>query len=247
MNRSRWYIVLAGMLLAISSTFYLLQITLFHKSEDTLFYMLQDIAFVPIQVLLVTIIIERLLNERERQALMKKLNMLIGVFFSEMGSSLIRHSAAYSADMTGLSQHLLIRTSWTDRDFLRASQMVQRADPGLDSRSGDLAAMKVFLEGKRTFLVSLLSNPNLLEHDAFTDLLWAVLHLSEELSVRNSLERLPKSDYDHLSGDMKRAFTLLIVEWLGYMKHLKKNYPYLFSLAVRMNPLDTEAMPTVTG
>jgi len=31
-------------------------------------------------------------------------------------------------------------------------------------------------------LLGLLGNPNLLEHDSFTDLLWAVFHLMEELS-----------------------------------------------------------------
>jgi len=40
---------------------------------------------------------------------------------------------------------------------------------------------------------------------------------------------------------MKRAYHLLILEWLDYMKHLKTNYPYLFSLAVRTNPFDTNA------
>ncbi len=29
------------------------------------------------------------------------------------------------------------------------------------------------------------------------------------------------------------------------MEHLQNNYPYLFSLAVRMNPLDPEADPIV--
>jgi len=34
---------------------------------------------------------------------------------------------------------------------------------------------------------------------------------------------------------------LLVHEWLDYMKYLKKNYPYLFSLAVRTNPFDRNA------
>ncbi|MBA7569274.1 hypothetical protein ES708_11013 [subsurface metagenome] len=32
-----------------------------------------------------------------------------------------------------------------------------------------------------------------------------------------------------------------ISEWLDYMKHLKNNYPYLFSLAMRTNPFDANA------
>ena len=44
-------------------------------------------------------------------------------------------------------------------------------------------------------------------------------------------------DRDHLCGDMKRVFGLLAAEWLHYMSHLRHDYPYLFSLAVRMNPM----------
>jgi len=98
---------------------------------------------------------------------------------------------------------------------------------------------------KVDFLLRLLENPNLLEHESFTDLLWAVLHLEEELSYRKTLKELPNSDYAHLSGDIKRAYGLVISEWLTYVKHLKYNYPYLFSLAIRMNPLNKDASPLV--
>jgi hypothetical protein len=40
---------------------------------------------------------------------------------------------------------------------------------------------------------------------------------------------------------MRRAYATLTVEWLGQMRHLKESYPYLFSLAVRRNPLDPAA------
>jgi len=97
------------------------------------------------------------------------------------------------------------------------------------------------LKEKRQFLLNLLENPNLLEHESFTNLLWAVFHLTDELTHRKGLDRLPENDYQHLAGDIKRAHHLLILEWLNYMKHLKTNYPYLFSLAVRTNPFDANA------
>jgi len=76
-------------------------------------------------------------------------------------------------------------------------------------------------------------------------LLWAVFHLMEELFYRKDVLRLSDRDYDHISGDMKRAYILLIYEWLSYMKHLKDNYPYLFSLAMRTNPFDLNAVPEI--
>ena len=90
-------------------------------------------------------------------------------------------------------------------------------------------------------LSDLLENPNLLEHDTFTDTLWAVFHLTDELAHREDLKSLPETDVRHLSGDIDRAYKCIVAEWLEYMKHLKRDYPYLFSLAVRTNPFDPAA------
>ena len=55
-------------------------------------------------------------------------------------------------------------------------------------------------------------------------------------AAREALAGLPETDLNHLSVDIRRAFSTLLVEWVNYMFHLKTNYPYLFSMAVRMNP-----------
>lgn len=91
----------------------------------------------------------------------------------------------------------------------------------------------------------LLANPNLLEHNSFTELLWAVLHLTEELGCRSDMNCLPESDVEHLLGDVQRAFKAVLLEWLNYMQHLREEYPYLFSLAVRTNPFDPDTQPEV--
>ena len=241
----KWYIILSCLLISFSVVSYVIQIAIFHRAEDTFFYMLQDIAFVPIQVLLVTFIIARLLNEREKRTLLKKLNMLIGAFYSEVGTYLMKYCSQFSSDLSGLAPHLLVADSWTHKDFTSAMKQIHTADPRIDSRRNDLKELKRFLEQKRGFLLSLLANPNLLEHDTFTDLLWAVFHLLGELSSRPVLEGLPETDYDHLTGDINRAYTRLLSQWLSYMEHLKGDYPYLFSLAIRTNPMDIHASPIV--
>lgn len=37
----------------------------------------------------------------------------------------------------------------------------------------------------------------------------------------------------------------MVKEWLEYMRYLKNNYPYLFSLSMRTNPFDRKASPIV--
>ena len=43
----------------------------------------------------------------------------------------------------------------------------------------------------------------------------------------------------------KTSQGLTLVEWIVYLHHLKHDYPYLFSLALRTNPLDANASVVV--
>jgi hypothetical protein len=61
------------------------------------------------------------------------------------------------------------------------------------------------------------------------------------LSWRENLKSLSVADYEHLSGDTRRAYGALVSEWLSYLIHLNINYPFLFSLAIRTNPFNPNA------
>jgi hypothetical protein len=228
MNQSRWQIMLAIVLVAIAASLYLLQIYLFHAQRDTFFYLFQDLAFVPIQVLLVTVIVDRFLRIRERMVLLKKLNMVIGAFFSEVGTKLLRSCIEFDREHQAISGKLVITPAWTDQQFTAAIAGLQTHKFHTDCAEGDVAGLKELLVARRRFLLGLLENQNLLE-------------LMEELDSRQDVRALPRPDCEHIAGDIKRAYVILIKEWLAYMLHLKKEYPYLFSLAVRTNPFDPRA------
>lgn len=246
MKQIRWYLLLTSLLIFFSCISYLTQIYIFGRVGDTFFYMLQDLSFVPVQVLLVTLIIDKLLQRKEKQSLIKKLNMVIGVFFNEMGNELIEIISSFTKDVDQWSKELQISARWTDKDFISLIKRFRSISYSFHVESKYLIRLKSFLLQKRDFLMKLLENPNLLEHDSFTDLLLAVSHVTDELLHRQTFENLPQSDFEHLQGDIHRAFTQLITEWLTYMNHLKRDYPYLYSIAVRTNPLNPDAHITVT-
>lgn len=245
MKSLKWQILFGISLIALSAVVYFIQIQIFQTPRSTFFYFFQDIAFVPISVLMVTLIIDQVLRIREKRSLLKKMNMVIGAFFSEVGTDLLKLIALFDLHYETLSRNLIITDRWSEQDFSRIIKQLKDFDYTLDSKKGNLEVLKSFLTGKRNFLLRLLENPNLLEHESFTNLLWAVFHLTEELNFRADTRGLPDTDYKHLSGDIRRAYILLISEWLSYMKHLKVDYPYLFSLAVRTNPFDPDALPEV--
>lgn len=215
------------------------------NGKELAIWFLGNLAFLPIYVLIVTLMIERVIKERERQAVMRKLNMVIGVFFSEVGNRLLKELSAFVVSCDQLKRHLLIDGTWKEQQYIAALSYLRSNDVVIESGQCEKLGLKKFLVEKRSFLVSLLENQNLLEHEEFTDLLWAVFHLVEELEARDTFEAMPQSDIDHINGDIKRVFGHLSREWVMYMKHLKQDYPYLFSLAVRLNPMIETPDPAV--
>ncbi len=242
MKRTKWQLLLGITLVVLSALFYLLHFAMFHDAHHIFIYLVGDIAFVPIEVLLVTLIIHQLLNQREKRSRLEKLNMVIGAFFSEVGTELLAFFSDFDPGLETIRQKLIIDKDCDHEMFLKIHRNLRDYGYTIAIDKVDLGALKHFLKERRDFLLRLLENPNLLEHETFTGLLWAVFHLTEELVHRKeNISRLPKSDRAHIAGDIKRAYSLLVNEWLDYMNHLKDNYPYLFSLAMRTNPFDQEA------
>jgi len=242
----RWKVVLGIVLVSLSAAIYFLHFVAFRDSHHIFIYLLGDIAFVPIEVLLVTLIIHNVLTMREKRSLINKMNMLIGAFYSSVGTQLIRYFSEFDQDIDVIRQQLKTDNGWDKKDFLKMIKFLRKYDYNVNSKNGNLVEMRDFLEENSGFLLNLLANPNLMEHESFTNLLWAVFHLKEELVSREDIGSLPDPDLKHLSGDIKRAYAAVAFQWLLYMRHLRKEYPYLFSLAMRTNPFNPEASPVVT-
>jgi voltage-gated potassium channel len=189
--------------------------------------------------------IEYLIDERERTQRLEKLNMIIGVFFSEIGTILLKKFAVADPSLGEIQTALVVSDNWSDEDFSKAESMVKKHVSRLDSRSLNLEDLHGILTLHKGLLLSLLENPQMIEHDRFIPLLQAVFHLTEELISRDHLTDLPPSDFAHLSGDCNRVYGPLVIEWLSYMHYQKRHYPYLFSLAMRKNPFDANASVTV--
>lgn len=241
MKFSKWNILLISVLSATSIGVYIAQIHIFDRIEETFFYLFQDLAFMPLQILLVTVIINELLSKREKRSILNKMNMVVGAYFSEVGNHLLNSLSKFDNKMDKINTLFTPETQWTKKFVLKFNKVIKEYNYELDIHKGDLIELRDFLNSKRAFIVGLLQNSKLLEHESFTDLLWAVTHLAEELDSRKDLEELPEKDAEHLTGDIKRAYMHSITEWICYMKHLKGEYPFIFSLYLRTNPFDPNA------
>ncbi|MBP2146159.1 hypothetical protein J2129_001613 [Methanofollis sp. W23] len=247
MARLTWETRLGIFLVLASVAIYTAKFLVLGTPENTYYYIFNALGFLPINVLLVTLILNQLLTVRARRDKLQKLNMVIGTFFSEVGTSLLVRLSDRDAGLETIRCDLMVRDDWSAKEFeeVRACMADHPYEVRVDA--DELDVIRRLLIQKRPFLLRLLENPVLLEHEHFTEVLRAVFHLADELERRDDLAHTPETDLAHLNIDVNRAYRLLVVQWLDYMAYLKEHYPYLFSLAMRTNPFDENASPVVRG
>jgi hypothetical protein len=240
MQKHRGLIIIAAMLVVLSAAIYLLHYTIFRDAHHIMLYLVGDLAFLPLEVLLVGIVVERIMARREIDEKISKLNMVVGTFFSEIGHGLSIMLLNSTTDRERIIANLDVTPGWKKQDYARAHRYAEN-DSNVDFSNIDLDALKSYMLSKRQFMLTLIENPNLLEHERFTDLLLASFHLTEELESRPSLSGLPQRDIEHVKVDIRRAYQFLVIEWLDYMQHVQSSYPFLYSHYVRTHPFQAHA------
>ena len=215
-------------------------------AEHIISYVWTHLGFIPVDILLVAFLLDEIIEKKEKEAMLEKLDMLMSTFFSEVGNDLISQLSSVNK-YTANTENLKLIKNWDDKDYdaklaeLKSTSIDFQADVPKEEREEFLENLRVFLASKREFIINLMTNPNLLEKEEFTDLITAILHLDEELEHRKDLALVQDADFGHLNGDMQRVYGKLVYEWVYYLKYLNKHYPYMIALIVRTNPFDADA------
>jgi hypothetical protein len=76
----------------------------------------------PLEVLLVALIIEKIFSHLEKRNRMEKLNMVIGTFFIEVGTKLLTYLSDLDPELESIRSSLVIEDSWSDQEFSRVSE-----------------------------------------------------------------------------------------------------------------------------
>ena len=215
-------------------------------AEHIISYIWTHLGFIPVDILIVAFLLDEIIERKEKEAMLEKLDMLMSTFFSELGNDLIGQLSAvnkYDAD----TQTLKSIKNWEEKDFdakldeLKNASIDFQADIAPEEREEFLENLRTLLVGKREFIINLINNPNLLEKEEFTGLINAILHLDEELEHRTDLALVNDADFGHFNGDMQRVYNKLVYEWVYYLRYLYKHHPYMIALIIRTNPFDEDA------
>ncbi len=219
--------------------------------EHIISYVWTHLGFIPVDILVVAFLLEGIIERKEKEAILEKLDMLMSTFFSEVGNDLISQLSTanrHKASTAGLKSI----KNWDDEDYenkleeLKNSPVEFLADVAPENKEEFLENLRELLANKREFIINLINNPNLLEKEEFTSLINAILHLDEELEHRKDLALVNDTDFGHLNGDMNRIYNILVHEWVYYLRYLNKHHPYMIALMIRTNPFDEDASVYVT-
>ena len=216
-----WEIRLACLLIAVSVIIYAVKFLFFgdNGASNTLSYIFNSLGFLPINILIVTLIINRLLTMRAKREQQEKTRMVIGLFFSEMGDTLLRKMVQWDKSPETLRENMMVKNTWTNGQYAaakdHASKLFTRTVPSPD----DLNDIRELFIRNHDFMLRLIENPVLLEHNTVSKLLQDLFHLGEELESRSDLRTLPATDLAHLTGDVNRVYCQLTTAWLEHMKY----------------------------
>jgi hypothetical protein len=145
----RFLLLVGAALVAISVVLYLVNYFIFRDGRNLIFYLLIDLAFLPIEVLIVGVIVERLIAIRDKSAIAQKLNMVIGAFFSELGTPLLARLLPTMDAAPEIRERLHLKASWKKEDFSRASQFARTLQGEVDLSRVDLYDLKSYMLEKR--------------------------------------------------------------------------------------------------
>lgn len=251
MEIEKWKIKFGVILIISSIILYGITIAIFH-GEEAIFHFFVDIAFIPIEILVVTLILDSIINKKEKEVQLEKIDMILGLFFSEIGNDLLRKFSSINEENDDLIEKIKDIDTWTKKDFKNAYKIMGKSRREFklslqdDEAQEFIKDLKTYMQDKRLFLMDLVENPNLLEKAEFSNLLLALFHLHDELEKRTELEKIDSTDFKHLLGDIDRVYGTLTYQWVKYLEYLSKNYPYMMSITIRTNPFNPNSSIYVT-
>lgn len=227
MKKIRYYFVISFILIALSSIMFFIHYLIFGQALNTAYYSLMNLCFIPINSLVVTIMLEKLIDYRAKKDRIEKINMLVGIFFTEVGGKLMH----FIIDADKDAKNYIINFE----DLNKIKKSLYEYDYKVDMNYIDLCTIKNILVEHSNLFVTLISNESILQHQIFTDLLMSVIHLRDEIIFMEKDNEL-EPNINHLENDVIRVYKNISIQWISYLEYLQKSYPFLYNNAIRVNP-----------
>ena len=222
-------------LVVASVILYIINYLIFRDFHHIMMFFSEDLAFIPIEVFVTVLIIDKQLERREKKKKEQKINLLTEIFFEETGNDLLRVIASKD-NRNAEIQKLTCKNNITD--LLEIESKIKKHECEFSLNEEDLEDIFKTLSDSKDSLVRFIENPYLDEHDIFTDLLQSAFHAYSDIKHRKIKGYYTKADLSHISEDISRLYKYLAKEWIVYFRYIEKEYPYLYKLVLDDIPFD---------
>ena len=190
-------------LIAVSALIYLVQIAIFHDERTTAFYILQDLAFMPVTIAIATLVVGEIMNEQEKKDRLEKTRMLTSSFFTGMGAYLM-HGILGMTNADAFIYEVVKSGADLPETEEEIRKKIQEARLTVHIDAAGYTKARQIITANQTNILVIASNPLIIEHECFTEMLWGVFHLMDEFRLRGSWDDLSMEDIYHFNQERHR-------------------------------------------
>lgn len=224
------------LLLCASALLYAIHYLIFRDLHHLAIFGLHELAFVPLEVILVTLGLDQLVEKTHREEARSKVSIIETLYFNESGSTMLRYLTSFDPDAARLRELLQVTQDWRSSDFRQAIRQLKSYPFLLDLDRIDFFGLHYHLSQRHEYYRSMLENPALTQSEAFTEMIMKIYLLWEELDGRTNLYQLPEKDRSYLAELLHEIYRELTEYWLDNVYNHSIHNRFRLHRAIESNP-----------
>lgn len=224
------------LLLCASALLYAIHYLIFRDLHHLAIFGLHELAFVPLEVILVTLGLDQLVEKTHREEARSKVSIIETLYFNESGGTMLRYLTSFDPDAVRLRELLQVTEDWRSSDFRQAIRQLKSYPFLLDLDRIDFFGLHYHLSQRHEYYRSMLENPALTQSEAFTEMIMKIYLLWEELDGRTNLYQLPEKDRSYLAELLHEIYRELTEYWLDNVYNHSIHNRFRLHRAVESNP-----------
>lgn len=224
----------------IAIAIYAIHYIIFGELKATVSGLVLSLAYVPIGVIFNILILDKIFEKSKEIRLERRMNIVIGSFFHEIGNGLMNVIVAGDENIALLNYLCDASVEWEHKDFKKLSEFVEDYECKINIDNIDLNELRAVIENKEDFVLDLIINSNLDEYEGFSEMLMRILHVRDEFDVLFIDGYLTLKDKEHMTNDICNAYKDLLGFRVNYIENLKDYYPLMFTRLMKNSPFRAE-------
>lgn len=224
------------LLLCASALLYAIHYLIFRDLHHLAIFGLHELAFVPLEVILVTLGLDQLVEKTHREEARSKVSIIETLYFNESGGTMLRYLTSFDPDAARLRELLQVTQDWRSSDFRQAIRQLKSYPFLLDLERIDFFGLHYHLSQRHEYYRSMLENPALTQSEAFTEMIMKIYLLWEELDGRTNLYQLPEKDRSYLAELLHEIYRELTEYWLDNVYNHSIHNRFRLHRAIESNP-----------